>query len=240
MPTSLGPMSAPRVALSHSVLDIVGVEIVSGQVPAGSAFTLQDIIERFEVSRTVARETMRALEELSLVAARPRIGITVLPAERWNVFSPRVIEWRLQSGQQDAQLRSLTELRFAVEPAAARLAATRATDAQRARIVELAAALGRLGEAGAGHEEEFLAADIEYHALLLHASGNEMFAALTGTIGEVLVGRTRLGLQPAFPEAEALARHHSLARAIADGDPEAAEAHANALGHEVRDALSNR
>lgn len=232
-------MSSPRAALSHSVMDTVGVEIVSGQLAPGEGFTLQDLTERFGVSRTVARETMRALEELSLVAASPRIGITVLPAGQWKVFSPRVIEWRLQSGQHDAQLRSLTELRAAVEPAAAHHAATRATPGERLRFTELAATLRRLGEAGEGHLEEFLRADIEFHTLLLQASGNEMFAALGETIGEVLVGRTHLGLQPAHPEPDILDRHDAMARAIVDGDAVAAESHARALVHEVSDALAH-
>ena len=230
-------MSIPRGALSHTVLDTVGVEIVGGTLAPGDGFTLQDLAERFGVSRTVARETMRALEELSLVAASPRIGITVLPAAHWDVFSPRVIGWRLRTDANYAQLRSLTELRAAVEPAAARHAATRATAEQRARLIELAATLRRLGEAGAGDGEEFLSADIEFHALLLAASGNEMFTALTESVSEVLAGRTRLGLQPAHPETEALAHHELLARAVADGDPATAEHHARALGHEVSEAI---
>lgn len=231
-------MSSPRAALSHTVMDTLGVEIVSGQLAPGASFTLQDLAERFGVSRTVARETMRALEELSLVAARPRTGITVLPAERWKVFSPRVIAWRLRSGRHDAQLRSLTELRAAVEPAAAHLAASRATPGERVRLTELAALLRRLGGSGTGHLEEFLNADIEFHTLLLRASGNEMFAALGETIGEVLKGRAQLGLQPAFPDAEVFDRHDAMARAISDQDAVAAESQARALVREVGDALS--
>lgn len=232
-------MPLPRAALAESVLDRIGTEIVGGAIQPGDSFTLQDLTERFAVSRTVAREAMRALEELSIVTARPRVGITVQAPDKWNVFSPRLIAWRLQSAQRAAQLGSLTELRAAVEPAAARHAAVRSSDEERKRLVELGAALRRLGESGAGHGEEFLRTDIEYHTLLLTSSGNEMFAALAGSIAEVLIGRTRLGLQAAHPEPEALDRHTLLAQAIHDRDPAAAEQHARALVHEVRDALTH-
>lgn len=231
-------MSSPRVVpLVDSILEEIGVEIVSGTIADGATFTLQSITDRFGVSRTVAREMMRSLEDLSLVEARPRVGITVLAATSWNVFSPRVVAWRLRC-QQGAQLRSLTELRVAIEPTAAYHAAVRATPDQRARLVELAAELRQLGEAGHGGGDEFLRADIEFHSLLLLASGNEMFAALGDTVGEILIGRTDLGLQPGYPEREALDRHEALAAAIAGGQPTEAEEHARALVDEVRTALT--
>ena len=230
-------MSSPRVVpLVDSILEEIGVEIISGAIAGGEVFTLRSITDRFGVSRTVAREMMRSLEDLSLVEARPRVGITVLPATSWNVFSPRVVAWRLRC-QQGAQLRSLTELRVAVEPIAAQHAALRATPGQRERLVELAGDLRRFGDSGLGDGKEFLRADIEFHSLLLEASGNEMFAALGDTIGEILIGRTGLGLQPAYPEQEALGMHEALADAVAAGHPSEAELHARALVDEVRDAL---
>lgn len=230
-------MSSRVAPLVDSIVDEIGLAIISGAMAPGEAFTLQSITDKFTVSRTVAREMMRSLEDLSLVEARPRIGITVLPAGSWNVFSPRVVAWRLRC-QQGAQLRSLTELRVAIEPTAAYHAAVRATPDQRARLVELAAELRQLGEAGHGDGYNFLRADIEFHSLLLESSGNEMFAALGDTVGEILIGRTDLGLQPEYPAREALDRHEALAAAIAGGQPTEAEEHARALVDEVRTALT--
>ncbi len=232
-------MSSRVAPLVEAIVDEIGLAIVSGEIVPGDAFTLASITDRFNVSRTVAREMMRSLEDLSLVEARPRIGITVLPATSWNVFSPRVVAWRLQC-QQGAQLRSLTELRAAIEPSAAYHAAVRATPGQRSRLVELAAELRRLGEAGHGDGDDFLRADIEFHSLLLESSGNEMFAALGDTVGEILIGRTSLGLQPGHPEPEALARHEAVAAAVLADEPLKAELHARALVVEVRDALSRQ
>ncbi|MGC7974494.1 FCD domain-containing protein, partial [Salmonella enterica] len=83
-----------------------------------------------------------------------------------------------RSAARAQQIVALTELRLAVEPAAARLAALRATEDQRAEIGRLAAELDRLGAAGRGDSPEYLAADIAFHDCLLDACGNLMLTAI--------------------------------------------------------------
>lgn len=221
--------------LHEPVLEKLGMEIAAGELPAGHVLTLEGIQERFAVSRTVAREAMRVLESKGLVRSRRRVGITVRPIEAWNVFDPRVIWWRLSGPGRGAQLRTLTELRIAVEPLAAGAAARAATNAQRARAVELAAVLRRLGEAG--ELTEFMERDVEFHALLLRASGNEMFSALADAVSAVLQGRTQLGLMPHRPVPEALDLHEAVARAVAAGRPADAERAMGELLTEVRGAM---
>lgn len=222
--------------LHSGVTDALGAEIASGELPAGKTLTLDGIQQRFGISRTVAREAMRSLEHLGLVTSRRRVGLVVRPARDWAVFDPQVIRWRLAGPHRVAQLRSLTELRAAVEPVAAASAAWNADGAQADRLVDLAARLRELGEAG--RMEEFLAADIEFHHLVLAASGNEMFQALTEVVAEVLAGRTRHGLMPHHPREEALAAHEAVATAIRSRDPEAAEQAMGRITREIRAALN--
>jgi DNA-binding FadR family transcriptional regulator len=201
--------------LHDPVLEKLGMEIASGELPAGHVLTLDGIQERFGVSRTVSRETMRILQSMGLIQSRRRVGITVQPIDSWNVFDPKVIWWRLSGPGRGAQLRTLTELRIAVEPLAAGAAARAATSAQRSRVVELAAILRRLGEAG--ELTEFMERDVEFHALLLQASGNEMFGALADVVAAVLRGRTQLGLMPHKPVPQALDLHEAVGQAVAAG-----------------------
>jgi DNA-binding FadR family transcriptional regulator len=222
--------------LHSSVLDALGQEITGGVLQPGSVVTLDRIQKRFGVSRTVARETMRLLESMQLVTSKRRVGLVVRPVVEWDVFDPRVIRWRLQGSEREAQLRSLTELRAAVEPVAAGAAARYATEHDRARIVELAAQMRAHGEDGA--REVFLDLDVEFHGLLLRASRNEMFASLTGVVTEVLAGRTRHGLMPDIVRPEALVAHETVARAVHDGDAAEAERAMTAIMAEVREALS--
>ncbi|QTE29584.1 FadR/GntR family transcriptional regulator [Pengzhenrongella sicca] len=206
-------------ALHRSVLDVLGTEITAGIKPAGTVLTLERIQKRFGISRTVARECMRLLEQLQLVQSSRRVGIVVLPSDEWAVLDRRVIRWRLAGPGREAQLRSLVELRAAVEPLAAAQAARYASTVERARLVALAASLRVAADAGA----DGLDLDIEFHTTLLRASRNEMFAAMTGVVAEVLSGYT-----PAEPGATesgstALGSHEGVARAVQLGDSRGAE-----------------
>ncbi|GEL46737.1 transcriptional regulator [Cellulomonas hominis] len=223
--------------LHSTVLEVIGSEITAGALPEGSVLTLEQIQQRFAVSRTVARETMRMLEHLGLVTSRRRVGLVVRPAADWMVFDPRVIRWRLAGPGRLAQLRSLTELRAAVEPVAAAAAARHADPGEVDRLLVLVARMRELGEAG--RLDEFVVCDIEFHALLLRAGRNEMFAALTGVVAEVLAGRTRHGLMPDRPRPEALDAHDAVADAIRARDPEAAERAMTVITTEIRAALSD-
>jgi len=172
---------------------------------------------------------------MALLVPNRHVGLVVQGPDRWNVYDPRIIRWRLTGPGRSDQFRSLTQLRRAVEPVAASLAARHATAAQRARIAELAVDLRRLGEAGA--LVDFLAADIEFHHLILEASGNDMICALREAITEVLSGRTRQGLMPRTPRPHALDTHEQVAHAIQDGDAATAEAGMASLLAEVSSAI---
>lgn len=223
--------------LHSTVLEVIGAEITAGALPEGSVLTLEQIQQRFAVSRTVARETMRMLEHLGLVTSRRRVGLVVRPAADWMVFDPRVIRWRLAGPGRLAQLRSLTELRAAVEPVAAAAAARHADPAEVDRLLALVVRMRELGEAG--RLDEFMVCDIEFHALLLRAGRNEMFAALTDVVAEVLAGRTRHGLMPERPRPEALDAHEAVADAVRARDPQGAERAMTVITTEIRAALSD-
>ena len=221
MPASAKRSPEPLLA---SVLDTIGEEIVSGEHSEGDTFTLHDLSQRFDISRTVAREAMRALEQLGLVSSSRRVGLKVLPQSEWNVFDHSIITWRLRSAEQrPAQITSLRELRDAIEPSAARLAATHATPAEARELCALADRLVELTDQASGNSEEFLEADARFHSLLLIASRNEMFVQLTHPIIGVLIGRSEYGIMPDDPERETMQIHVELAEAVANGEPDRAE-----------------
>lgn len=235
-PPTPGPGSGSVQPGQHaSVLDALGGRIAAGALAHGQVLTLESVCTEYAVSRSVAREAVRVLESMGMVASRRRVGITVQPQRQWNVFDPRVIRWRLDGGDRAAQLLSLSELRRGVEPVAAALAAERA-DATQCRVLAAAASdmviHGRTGDLVA-----YLQADTMFHRVLLEASGNEMLRSLHGVVAEVLSGRTHHGMMPARPNPEAIALHDEVARAVRLGDAAGAEQAMRAIIDEAAEAM---
>ncbi|GAA4841518.1 FadR/GntR family transcriptional regulator [Kitasatospora terrestris] len=207
--------------LPGQLLADLGPAIASGEIPEGTVLRGEELEEKYGVSRTVVREAVRILESMRMVAPRRRVGITVQPKGDWDVFDPLVIRWRLAGADRAAQLRSLSALRVAVEPAAAALAAVQADDDARRELGALAVEL--TVTARAADLESFLRHDIAFHAAVLRASGNEMFAHLKDTVGAVLTGRTEHHLMPHQPREYAVRLHREVAEAICAGDADRAE-----------------
>ena len=204
-------------SLHDRVVDSVGIPIVDGRTPAGMVMLSEEIERTQGVSRSVVREALRVLASMGLVESVKRIGVRVRAQSAWNAFDPVLIRWRLAGADRGAQLRSLTELRASVEPMAAELAAQHCPEAMSGELMTVAAQMRTVGRAG--DLERFLTLDIQFHWLVLHGSGNEMFARLDEVIAAVLSGRTGLGLMPKHPHETALQWHVDVADAIQGGHP---------------------
>jgi DNA-binding FadR family transcriptional regulator len=208
---------APKAeTLDQAVTEKIGSQIVSGSLPAGQLMRLDDLSTEFGVSRTVARDAVRELETLGLIESRRRVGLVVRPMSNWSVYHPKVITWRVRSGNPAVQLASLAELRLGVEPIAARFAAERRSAAQAEELMTLARIIDNVGRTDADAEaiDEYLEADIAFHSLILRASDNEMFASLSVSVAAALRGRTEQGLLPDIPAVRAVELHVRVADAI--------------------------
>ncbi|MBW3092982.1 FadR family transcriptional regulator [Bifidobacterium sp. 82T10] len=206
--------------LHDRLLDEWGTAIVDGDIAVGERLPEPDMGGETP-SRTVTREATRVLESMGLVSVRRKAGATVNPIGQWNMFDPQVIRWRLGGAHRLDALHELSQLRAAVEPVAARLAADSATPEQWAALTE--AAIGMVAHSDHANEQEYLDADMLFHRTLLEASGNLMFAKLGGVVASTLEGRTRHELMPSVANQEALNLHAEVAALIRKGDGPAAE-----------------
>lgn len=222
--------------LHGQLVEELGLAICAQQLPAGTVVKTEDFERQHKVSRSVVRETVRVLESMGLVSSIRRVGVLILPSSDWNLFDPQIIRWRLASSDRNRQLRSLTELRYAIEPAAARLAAMRAPHIDSAELVALAQ---KMKIAGQGDDPSvFLALDVRFHQLILESSGNQMFTKLNSLVAEVLTGRTNYGLMPVHPDEEALQLHIDVADQIHKGEAAAAHDSMMAIMQQVLDEMS--
>lgn len=225
-----------RVPVHDAVLEAWGSDIATGRRPVGSSIAADQAAAEFGVSRTAVREAARVLESLGMVETRQRVGITVLPREYWSLYDSRVLRWRLEGTDRIALLQNLGELRLAVEPLAARLAADRATPEQCGALS--AAVIGMSATSRAANAEEYLRHDIDFHTTLLAASGNPMLADLHAITTAVLKGRTDHSLMPSIANPEALRLHGDVVAAIQAHDGEAAERAAREIVYETAAAIT--
>ncbi|MFB9186674.1 FadR/GntR family transcriptional regulator [Dactylosporangium sucinum] len=209
-------------------------QLASGVYPPGSPLPREvDLAERFEVSRGVVRECLRALEERDLIKVKHGRGATVQPESAWNVLDPDVLRALLASQAGGDVLREYVECRRGLEVEAAGLAAVRATDDHIARLREALdemtqAAKGvREAEAGGAGglpdaEEQFHRADIRFHQAVADAAGNRALAHMLRPLDQaLLIARLPLA-RPQARERRGIPEHQRILNAIAAGDAAAA------------------
>ena len=223
-------------SLHDRLLDEWGMAVVCGDVAEGERLPEPGMDGDAAPSRTVTREVTRVLESMGLVSVKRKAGATANPIAAWNVFDPQVIGWRLRSPYRIEALHELSQLRAAVEPAAARLAATNATNEHWATLT--GAAIDMVAHSDHANEQPYLDADVLFHRTLLEASGNLMFAALGDVIASTLTGRTQHELMPAVADQTALNLHTEVAALIRKGDGEGAEGAMRSIVSESDEAIS--
>lgn len=222
-------------SLHDALVERWGSDIISGRLPAGSRIASDQAAADLGVSRTVVREAIRVLESLDLVEVRRRVGATILASHRWSPFDHRVLRWRLSGPERIPLLRSLGELRSAIEPLAARLAADRATPEQCGALA--AAAIGMAATSRAADTPAYLQHDVDFHLALLQASSNPMLIGLGDIVVAVLVGRTEHALMPSTANATAVRLHGDVAAAVQAGDGAGAQSAMRGIVAETSEAI---
>jgi DNA-binding FadR family transcriptional regulator len=162
----------------------LGTEILTGVHRAGLNLPPEsDLIERFQVSRTVVREVMKTLAAKGLVVSKTRVGTKVREPSSWNFFDMDILAWRVKNGLDDEFRQSLTEIRRAVEPAAAALAAQRRSAKDLATLRKCLSAMGRKDHT----RLSFAEADLDFHLAIGSASGNPLMRSVASVIEAALI-----------------------------------------------------
>jgi GntR family galactonate operon transcriptional repressor len=171
------------------------------------------------VSRTVVREAIKVLAAKGLVESRPKVGTRVRPRRDWNLLDPDVLAWQIEAGPDAAFLGQALELRRMIEPAPARLAAERATDAEIAALYEANEAMTAAGD----DLDAFMEPDLRFHSLLLEACRNELLEHMSEIFTAVLRTIFAYSSRSSRSYPRAARRHRAIVKAIEARDPDGAE-----------------
>jgi len=162
--------------LTHQLTHQLGAAIVEGQYAIDKPFpTEAELSTQFNISRSVTREAVKMLTAKGLIASRPRQGIRVMPGTQWNMFDADVLSWTLRARPSLGLLREFTQLRMAIEPEAAALAAQNFKDQKAMDSIALALRKMKLADEG---KDDPLTTDIAFHCAILAASNNRFFIQL--------------------------------------------------------------
>jgi GntR family transcriptional regulator, galactonate operon transcriptional repressor len=213
----------PSRGLHGQVVDELGRRIITGDISADGTLDLTWLEQRLNVSRTVLREALKVLGAKGLVDARPKRGTYVRPRSDWNLFDRDVLRWTFDSRANSALIDHLAEVRSIIEPAAARLAASRRLDED---VFALRSALEAMQ--ATADPEEVTAADIAFHRALTQAAHNELLlpiqeVVLVGLRVRDLAVHGKQAAQRALLPPEAAMAHQGVLEAVEQQDEDAAE-----------------
>ena len=169
--------------------------IVSLELAPGALIDERELIGRLEIGRTPVREALRRLAHERLVEVYPRRGMFV-------------------TGVDVRDLARISEVRQALEPAAARLAAERAAADERDELRALLA--------GIGTGVNLIELDERIHRAVYRAAHNELMATTLGQYYVLALRIWSIALDRAHELEEAVEAHRTLLEAIQAGDAERA------------------
>jgi DNA-binding FadR family transcriptional regulator len=168
--------------LTHGLLDVLGRAIVTGGYGQQNFPTEAELAKQHGVSRSVTREAVKMLTAKGLLSSRPKQGTIVQPTSSWNLFDTDVLRWLLERTFSVDLLRHFNQLRVAIEPEAAALAAVYADTSERDAID---AGLERMKAAESGRDNT-LDADIAFHVAVLKASKNPFYGQFQDVVATAL------------------------------------------------------
>ncbi len=203
--TSSPPRDEPLAAVrrqsgARAVYDLLRQRIIDGTLAADERLTEPVLSARLGVSRTPVREALRLLQAEALVVEQPTGGVRVAPLAVTD-------------------LHRVYDVRARLEGLLARDACERARPAD----VERLSRLVDLMDAVRDHEDEVLRIGAQFHGQIEALADNrwcsELLRQIRGHVDRYrsLSARERVGTTDHVDE------HRAVARAIASGDPDAAE-----------------
>lgn len=220
--------------LTQQLVHELGTAIVQGKYTTEQGLPSEaELCEQFNISRTATREAVKMLAAKGLLISRPRQGISIQHRDQWNMFDTDVLGWILHCTPSLSMLRDFSQLRMAIEPEAAALAAK---NAEPGDIEAIERALERMKNAEQGLDD-VLEADIDFHSSILYASKNPFIVQLRSFIETALRVSIRFTNRLKGVAAADYEEHRKIYLGIIDRDADAAHAASRRLQVEALELI---
>ncbi|MHA7648997.1 GntR family transcriptional regulator [Mycobacterium sp. ML4] len=195
----------PRAAKDRA-LDYVKTRVLTGEFPGGELISEGEVAAALGMSRTPVREAFLQLEVAGLLRLYPKRGALVVPVSADEV-------------------RAVLQARAVLEEFAATAVVQRGPEARAAVYERLWAQVQRQREAAAaGRLPDFLDSDRAFHNITLEAAGNAILAGFYCTLRDRQMRMIGESARNAQRLATIIDEHERIARALRDGDGDAAGA----------------
>ncbi len=192
-------MNVNRTSLRAQVKEILLARIINHEYKPGDRLVELQIAQEFGISQAPVRESLRELEALGFVESEPYRGTRVRAVTK-------------------AELTEIYPVRAALEEVAARVAAQRLAGKVEALAAELAA-MHQAAEKGDLYEQ--VQHDVEFHRLIVEASGNRVLQDVWRSLR--IEARTLISALKADIGGHEIAEmHRPVLEALAEGNAEKA------------------
>jgi GntR family transcriptional regulator, transcriptional repressor for pyruvate dehydrogenase complex len=206
--------------LTQSVVDGLKDRILTGELGPGAKLPSEkELLDEYDVSRTVVREAVSRLQAEGLVETFQGRGSFVLAVPEPSSFR---LEQRAIRSQADVL--AMIDFRLGIECEAAALAAGRVRG-RAARAVEQA-----MADFAAAGPDTVVEADFRFHRAVSAATGNRFYVELLDSLGPMMImlPRVRLGARYSLTDQahvdRVLREHDAIATAVLSHDAETARA----------------
>lgn len=207
--------SGRRGASPANALALLKSFIEGGNYAPGMVLpTERALAERLGVGRPAIRESIKALTILDVLESRRGDGTYLKSLDGLRRGWPAKVDL----GTKDFSILDLLEVRKMIEPKAAKLAASRATESHLRRIEAQ-----RIKVQEAGDWTDISEHDLLLHTAIIEAAGNPILSELNSALTRLLHRSRKISAARAPDRTEMLDSHNRIVEAILKGDGDEAE-----------------
>ena len=202
--------------LANTVASRIHADVVASNLQEGELFmTGEQVIARYHVSRSVAREALSQLRAMGVLKSRQRKGLLIDrpdPVEQMARWVP--LYGRSADG---TALTDLAQLRFVLETGAVDLAVANASTEQVQLLRRWATDFERIA-AVHGHSPDADQVDLAFHCVFLDMTGNQLIAGMHRVLSDYFLVSTTVEPKAEEDAARAIREHHLIVEGIERGD----------------------